>query len=315
MVTLYARSARSKALLLLALWLILASGCTSEDAAGQGSLRIQAGGGKALQVGFPHSEGATQYAFVDGWALEFTRYVIVIGGLRLSDPETDTERGSWEGPAILDLRTDSGLNHEVVTLEGLPARRLDLEFRLLPASEKAENRNADPDVVEAMIAGGYSAWIEGEATRNGERVEFLFRLSSPARYFDCINGKDQTKGVAIEANKTLGVYIYAHALHLFWDTLAAGDETLRFDPFAAVAGLDEPSDLVTETELARQDLTDLRDADGGPLRGPDGKRIFYNDGGLLPPDDLTLERFVEYALRYSVHFNGVGLCVSEPLGL
>ena len=48
------------------------------------------------------------------------------------------------------------------------------------------------------------------------------------------------------------------------------------------------------------------------LRDTDGTRVFYNDGGVLPPDSLTLKTFLEYAARYSVHFNGVGLCLSDP---
>jgi len=120
-----------------------------------------------------------------------------------------------------------------------------------------------------------------------------------------------TKGIAIEASKTIGAFIYAHALHLFWDTLAAGDESLRFDAFAAVSDAEGDSETLTESELANQDLTDLLDADGEPLRDSDGSRVFYNDGGILPSDSLTLKTFVEYAVRYGVHFNGVGLCLSE----
>ena len=292
-------------------FMLFAVGCTSEDAAGEGSLLLQTGGGKALETGFPYTENGVEYAFVDGWSVQFTHYIIVVGDVRLTDPDDGSIVGSWDGQAIIDLKKGSGSNHDVVTLENLPARRLDLEYRFFQASESAENRNADADIVEEMIADGYSYWIEGDAGKDGRMVHFLLRLSTPTRYYDCINGKDQTKGIAIEANKTIGAFIYAHALHLFWDTLAAGDENLRFDAFAAVADAGGDPDTVTEIELARQDLTDLRDADGKPLRDTDGSRVFYNDGGVLPPDSLTMKTFVEYAARYGVHFNGVGLCLSE----
>ncbi len=284
-------------------------GCTSEDAAGEGSLRLQAGGGKALETGFPYTEGGVEYAFVDGWSLQFTHYVVVIGDVKLTDGGSVV--GSWDGPAIIDLKKGRGNNHDVVTLEGLPAKRLDLQFRFFAASEQAENRNVDTAIAEEMIENGYSYWIEGDASRDGEIVHFLLRLKTPTLYTDCINGKDQTKGIAIEANKTIGAFIYAHGLHLFWDTLAAGDESLRFDAFAAVADADGEPDTVTESELAVQDLTDLRDANGDPLRDEDGSRVFYNSGTVLPQDSLTLLSFVEYAARYGVHFNGVGLCLSE----
>ena len=96
----------------------------------------------------------------------------------------------------------------------------------------------------------------------------------------------------------------------FWDTLAAGDESLRFDAFAAVAGDD---DLVTNDELRQQDLTDLRDENGDPLKDNDGKTVYYNDGGSLPADQQNLEAFLNYAARSSIHFNGVGLCATADL--
>lgn len=298
--------------LMLGLILTVAA-CTSEETAGEGNLLIEAGGGSALQSGFPYTEGGVEYAFVDGWALQFTRYVVVIGDVRLTRPDSEEVVGSWDGPAIIDLKKNSGTNLEVVTIENLPAIRLDVEFEFQAATDVAENRNADADVVAEMVENGYSMWVEGDASKDGESVHFLLRLFTPTHYYQCINGKDQTQGIAIEANKTTGVFIYAHALHLFWDTLAAGDEDLRFDSLAAVAGVDDDPSAVTETELANQDLTDLRDADGEILRDTDGDRVFYNDGGILPPNSLTLKTFLEYAARYGVHFNGVGLCLSRSM--
>lgn len=296
-------------LMVVNLLFLLSFGCTSEDSAGEGSLRLQASGGKALEIGFPYTENGAEFAFVDGWSLQFTHYVAVIGDVKLSDSETVV--GFWDGPAIIDLKKESGSSHDIVTLEGLPAKRLDLQFRFHEATEQAENRNADETIVKEMIANGYSYWIEGDASKDGETLHFLFRLKTPTLYTDCINGKDQTKGIAIEANKTIGAFIYAHALHLFWDTLAAGNESLRFDAFAAVADSEGEPETVTENELARQDLTDLRDANGDTLRDEDGSRVFYDSGTVLPQDSLNLKSFVEYAARYGVHFNGVGLCLSE----
>ncbi len=302
---------RSVSVLFLSLALLVVTACTSEDDAGSGSLRLQAGGGMALQTGFPYTEGGVEYAFVDGWSVQFTHYVVTIGGVSLSDPDGGSVVGSWDGPAMIDLKKDSGQNHDVVSLEGLPAKRLDIEFRFMEASDSAENRNVDESIVEEMKAEGYSMWVEGDASKEGESIHFLLRLRTPTRYTDCINGKDQTQGISIEANKTTGAFLYAHALHLFWDTLASGDESLRFDALAAVADTDGEAETVTESELNQQDLTNLLDAEGEILRDGDGSRVVYNDGGVLPPDSLTLLTFLEVAARYSVHFNGVGLCLSN----
>ncbi len=289
----------------------LLPGCTSEDeeVAGEGDLALYAGGGKALQEGFPHMEGDTEYAFVDGWTMQFTRYIVVFGNIALTKADGGGTEGEFSGPVILDLKKDNGANQEITVISNLPAKRFDIEFDVLKATSEADNRNADADIVSEMIKEGYSYWIEGYASKEGRTVDFLLRLSVETHYDQCINGKDQTQGIAIENNKTTGAFIYAHALHLFWDTLAAGDEDLRFDAWAAVAGED---DLVTEEELAQQDLNDLRDENGDPLLDENGNPVFYNSEGI-PLDQLNLLKFVEYAARYGVHFNGVGLCVTDPL--
>lgn len=285
-------------------------GCVSENAAGTGHLALSAGGGQALAQGFPHSEGAVTHAFVDGWALTFTKYVLVIGDIKLLDPASGLEVGGFKGPVILDLKAGSGQNHEVALIRDLPARRLDIAFSFLAATAQSENRNAAPGDVAAMIGEGLSFLVAGQASRGGRTIDFNFGLAVAARYHDCLNGKDGTRGIAIERNKTTGAVIYAHALHLFWDTLAAGDEDLRFEAFAAMAG---PDNLLTAGELAQQDLTDLRDGNGDPLLDNQGNRVLYNDGGILPPNRLNLKAFLEHAARSSVHFNGVGLCASESL--
>jgi hypothetical protein len=287
-----------------------AASCVSESAAGEGDLSLAVGGGAALQRGFPHTEGGAEFAFVDGWSMQFTKYVVVVGDVVLTDPSSGEEVGSFAGPVIVDLTEGGGLNHELTVVTGLPARRLDIGFSFLGATEGAANQNADQSDVEIMIAEGLSFLIEGEASRDSEVVGFRFHLPVSSRYYQCNNGVDQTRGIAIEANKTTDALIYAHALHLFWDTLAAGDEDLRFDAFAAVAGEDG---VVDEQELLQQDLTDLRDAEGDPLVDVDGHRVVYNSGSFLHPDELNLLAFLYYAARAGVHFNGVGFCLMESL--
>lgn len=301
---------RMSLLFLVAIVSFGAWGCVSESSAGEGDLVLSAGGGAALQKGFPHSEGGALHEFVDGWSLQFDKYIVVIGDVVLSEQGSGEEVGSFSGPVIVDLTEDGGLNHELATITGLPARRLDIEFSFLQATDEASNQNAAESDVEVMIAEGLSYIIEGEATREGETVAFSFHIPVSSRYYQCNNGVDQTRGIAIEADKTTDALIYAHALHLFWDTLAAGDEDLRFDAFAAVAGEDS---VVEVEELVDQDLTDLRDADGEPLTDEAGHRVIYNSGSFLGPDELDLQAFFYYATRAGVHFNGVGFCLMEPL--
>ena len=152
----------------------------------------------------PTRKAGREYAFVDGWSVQFTHYVVTLGDVKLTEPDGGPEVGSWPGAAMIDLKKNGGQNHDVVTLEGLPAKRLDLAFRFVTASDTVENRNVDEDIAAQMVAEGSSVWVEGDASKDGASVHFLLRLHVPTSYKDCINGKDQTKGIAIEANKTTG---------------------------------------------------------------------------------------------------------------
>lgn len=295
---------------LLAL-LLGSMGCTSEESAGGGDLAIAVGGGVAVRDGFPYTEGETTFAFVDGWTLQFTKYVVSVGNVRLTKPGSGGEVAVWAGSAALDLRQSPLASVDFTVLTDVPAVRHDLGFDFSPVTGDTDNGGVDAAAFELMSQSGWSILAEGSATHATKgTVRFRFGLPVASRYYECINGKDKTQGVAIEARKTTGVFIYAHAIHMFWDTLGTGDEDLRFDAFAAMKGSD---DLVTEEELRHQDLNDLRDEQGNPLRDNGGRPVFYNDNGRLPLGQQTLYDFLVEAVRASAHFNGVGLCKQQNL--
>ena len=291
---------------------LLLPSCVGEDTAGEGSCSLDVSGGAALRDGFPYTEGDVTYAFVDGWELQFDKYVLAVGDVRLNEQDSGAEVQSWAGPRVMDLAAAATGSEALTTIDGLPARRLDFGFSFLAPSEIPEASSASDEDIQLMIDNGWALLVAGEAQHaaTSRTVEFEIGLPVAASYYECVNGKDTTLGVAIEANKTTGAFIYAHAIHLFWDTLSSGDEDLRFEAFAAVAGDD---DLVTEEELETQDLTDLRDVNGDPLVDERGQPVVYNDGGLLPPNQWTLYHFIRYAARASAHFNGIGLCKVEDL--
>jgi hypothetical protein len=305
-------SVRSLSPVVLAALAILGPGCVGEDAAGAGSLALDVSGGAALRDGFPHTEGDVTHAFADGWTLQFDKYVIAVGDVELVEQDGGEVVNGWAGPRMMDLAASATGSETLVTLDDVPARRFDFGFSFLSPKELPGESSVSNDDIQAMIDNGWALLVAGQAQHaaTSRTVRFDLGLPVATRYYECLNGKDGTQGVAIEANKTTGAYIYAHAIHLFWDTLASGDEELRFEAFAAVAGDD---DVVTEEEITTQDLTDLRDANGEPLKDDQGHSVVYNDGGLLPPAQWTLFHFVNYAARASAHFNGIGLCSVESL--
>ncbi len=295
-----------KTTLLLAV--LATASCVGEEMAGRGALELSVSGGAAVRDGFPHMEGEHLISFVDGWGLSFDTYVVAVGGVVLTDPRDSRVKGEWVGPKVIDLAQSAGATEPLATLRDLPARRLDLAFDFVVPPASLPPGSADPDDVALMHDNGWALLVAGEAWRGDESVEFRFGLAAAARYTECINGKDRTRGIAIEADKTIGAFIYTHAIHLFWDSLGAGNTKLRFDALAAV----QADGVVTEEELKRQDLTDLRDGEGRPLLDESGYPL-YDDAGLLPFDRLTLLDFITHAARAGVHFNGIGLCRTSPL--
>lgn len=286
--------------------------CTGEQNAGTGTVEFTMSGGLALRQGFPHKEGEVEHKFIDGWQeATFSKFIVVIGGINLTNPRTNEVVGEWKGPVMLDMQSSSIRNGTtpgtalIAKIENVPAIRLNLGFTMEKATSATEKRDIDPKDADDMIKNGWSVLFEGQVKRREEIVKFRFGLAVPTVYSKCTNGKDSTLGLAVEANKKTGALIYLHAVHVFWDGLGITNARLRFDPMAAVAGDDK---TVSSDELKKQDLTQLKDAEGKPLKDKKGKPIFYDDSGLLPPEDTNLLEFVRLNLRNSVHFNGLGLC-------
>ncbi len=284
--------------------------CTTEDISGRGDFRLTISGGKAISEGFPHNQGSIEYFFVDGWEVEFKKFIIVIGEIVLSDPEDGLTEEENKNIYIVDLKKSGSEGSSIGLFKDVPAKRLDIGFTVHKATGAEENLNVDDEDFKFMVKNGLSHYIEGVAKKGTKEVIFKFSLKNSTKYNECINGTDRTKGIVVEKNKMTGAFIYEHSpFHIFWDTLASGDENLRFDAFAAVA----IDGVVTEKELENQDLTDLKDEEGEPLRDKNGNRVRYNDNGMLHYDDLTLKEFVNYATRAGIHFNGVGFCNYEAL--
>jgi hypothetical protein len=306
-----AKVSACKALVMTAL--VSVSACTGEDIAGDGSLRVTVTGGVVMEQGYPYEEpGLEPLLFTDGWSLRFDKFLLALDQIQLREqpPEDAQTDGAmvreWRGPVVIDLmRPPSGV--ELAMLQDLPATRLDFGYRVVDATEAAENVSASTADFRTLVDNGWTVWFEGEAWKaNGRTVPFSVGFSAPTLLRRCVSGTDGTRGVAIPAQSTRNVTIYPHSVHLFWDVLLQGDAQLRFDPWAAAAGADG---VVTADDLATQDLLDLRNADGDPLLDPNtGERVTYDDGGLLPDEELTLLGYTIYGFRQSLHFDGLGFC-------
>lgn len=287
---------------------VMSVGCGSEPTeAGTGSLAIRVTGEDAAKTGFPVEEEGESIAFVDGWSVQFTKFLVSLGGIDVRGADGKVASDSSD-KYIADLHAGDASLPE---LEGLAARRWEsFSFEVTPpdATTKVLGTVDDGDV-QMMVAGKYNYWVEGTATKGAESIEFAWGLANPTKNANCTNGLDDTDGVVIRSNATTEAEITIHVEHLFWDTLGSEDASLRFDAIAAVAGADKK---VTTEEIASQSLANLKDANGMPLVDASGMPVVYNPGSV-PLKTQDLLAFIQASSASMAHLNGEGLCTITGL--
>lgn len=287
----------------------LSIGCGSEptDATGTGSLAIRVTGEDAAKTGFPVEEEGESIAFVDGWSVQFEKFLFSFGALELKGAD-GTAAISSSDKYVVDLHAGDG---SLPNIEALEARRWEsFNFQITaPDANVKKLGTVDDADVQAMVTGKYNYWVEGTATKGAESIEFAWGLANPTKNANCTNGLDDTDGVVIRTNVTTEAEITIHVEHLFWDTLGSEDASLRFDALAAVAGADK---MVTTEELATQSLADLKDANGMPLKDSAGMTVVYNPGSV-PLKSQDLLSFIQASGASMAHLNGEGLCTITGL--
>ncbi len=150
--------------------------------------------GEVLALGgyaFPPTT-ASDPAFVDGWDIHFTRFIVTFDHLQLSDnpdkmptdeSKTDGVVAHVDGPWAVDLHKGGplqgkgGSDEQAVAVAAIgkmdsgkafdPQSKYAFSFASVPATASAFNVNldaADLAVYATMTAHGYTTWIEGDAT-------------------------------------------------------------------------------------------------------------------------------------------------------
>lgn len=281
--------------------LVLTLGACGADV-GTGTLTVTLSGEDGAREGFPVEEDGATIAFADGWSLRFSKYLVSVG--KLSIESTDGETGAASSDVFVADVSKS--DPTLATFTELPARRWDrVSFELLvpPADAKRLGDVSAEDVL-TMIDGGFSYWLEGEATRDDEKVTFAWGFSAETKNADCTNGDDGTAGVIVRPNSKTSAEITLHVEHLFWDALGAESAQLRFDAIAALA--DANGHVPTEA-LAGQSLARPLDADGQPVRNAQGTPVVYDAGSVALSED-NLRGFMTASMASQAHLNGEGLC-------
>lgn len=281
------------------------SSSSSGGGSGTGSLSVHLSGGNAVKTGFPVEENGAMVTFVDGWSIQFSKFLVSFGIIDVHGTDgamgvTSTDR------FIADLHeADAALP----TFEGLAARHWEhFGFEISPPDATTQKiGTVEDNFIQTMMAGKYNYFVQGTATKGAESIEFIYGIGSAAKYADCKN--DGASGLLISSDATTDVEITIHAAHIFFDALESESAGLRFDAMGAVCGTDKKLDI---GEVASQNLSNLKDAAGMPLQDQSGMAVKYNTGSIqLPTNDLLA--FMQASSAAMAHLNRDGLCTVTGL--
>ncbi len=207
------------------------TGATETAAAGgeTGTLVIRANGEDFVREGFTTK---------DGWDIAFDNLYVSLADITAAqtdppfEPEVSTDIKATaevkvEGTEVVDLAAgDAAAEPILVTELEAPAGRFNaLAWRLVPA--------------ESGPAEGYSIWMQGTATKNGETVPFTVKLNEELA-FTCGDFVGDTRKGILAAGDQADLEATFHFDHLFGDGGAPADDSINtgalgFDPLAALA--------------------------------------------------------------------------------
>ena len=206
-----------------------APSASTESSAEQGTLAIRANGEDFVRQGFTSR---------DGWEITFDHVYVSLAEITASqtDPPFTPEAGGdlkaiaqviIEEPKVVDLAEgDENAEPVVVTELEAPAGRFNaLAWTMPPATDGP--------------SAGYSLWLQGTATKDGQTLPFTLKLSESLA-FTCGDFVGDTRKGILAANGTTDLEATFHFDHLFGDgSMPAQDDintgALGFDPLAALA--------------------------------------------------------------------------------
>ncbi|MBW4459808.1 MAG: DUF4382 domain-containing protein [Nodosilinea sp. WJT8-NPBG4] len=216
-----------------------------------GTLVIRANGEDFVRQGFTTK---------DGWEIEFDNLYVSLADITAAqtDPPFDPESGDSleakaevkvDGTQVVDLAEgDEGAEPVAVSEVEAPAGRFNaLAWRMVPA--------------ESGPSEGYSIWMQGTATKEGEEIPFTVKVNEELAFTCGDFVGDDRKGI-LTAGEAADLEATFHFDHLFGDGSAPADDGLNtgalgFEPLAALAenGVVDVDSPALQAELSEADYT------------------------------------------------------------
>lgn len=302
---------RSIALLFAALAL---AGCGG--AAGRGRVQIFVEAEDTIPGGL--SPGTGEEEVVDGWSVEYSAFLVTIGGFRAgrsADPAAALEAPEVHVVDLLELPPGGLVLAEWDEVEAVRWDRFGYDLPNADAGAAAADGVDDAELA-LMREGGFSLHVagalrkaDGESCAPGDpgdcapapEIRFAWSLSAGTSFDDCAPA-DGDAGFAVPVGGAVAIKPTIHGDHWFFTNLTQGAEiTERRAQWIADSDLDRDGE-VTLDELAMV-----------PAAAVFRPELGYNVSGALEPISSALD-YLRAQARTLGDFQGEGECPTrEPL--
>jgi hypothetical protein len=281
--------------------------CSDPAGEGQGTERFTTWGEQFVEHGIPAGDGTS--GFVDGWSLEYDKFLVNFHAIKLADAAGKVV-AALDKPRFVD-NTKLG-EKELVSFPNLTAKAYPaVSYQIKPATPDEEVVGAsEPDDLAMMLEQGLSLYVSGKAIKSSpndgtKTIEKTFHwgFKTQTAYVDCHSAEENgisTEGVVVTNNQTDTSQLTTHGDHLYYDSLQSGDNAkptrIRFEEKAAAD--DEPNGdgdgEITLAELCRAEIDPS----------------VYNTSGL---PGATIGDFIISLARTVGHFRHEGECTIKRI--
>jgi hypothetical protein len=251
--------------------ILLAGACTF----GEGDLEVRVYGEEFIEAGIPADE------FADGWAVEFDKFLVVVGEVAVAEDGLDPALRA-AGFQVFDLAAASEGRGQLVAADRVPTGAYaDTAYVIAPAGDAVAG-NADAADVEMMKDLGFSVYVAGSARKDGATKTFAWGFASRTEYSACESRAE------LAAEDAAAVQLTIHGDHLFYDDLFSETPAVRFEQIAL-------ADANGDGEVSRGELEAV---DLAPFAN-------YQVGSTGITD---LWHFIEHQTTTLGHIDGEGHC-------
>jgi hypothetical protein len=270
--------------------LTLALAACSDD--GKGTAKFTTWGEAFIEEGIPADP--EEGGFSDGWTLQYDKFLVAFHELTVGDT-TGEPVARMTGSKLVD-NVKAG-RKDLISFPDLPARAYrQVGYQIKPALADSELVAGAAEADRTMmVAGGFSIYVSGTATKGEVTKTFRWGFKTATQYRSCLQpeeGGQTIEGIVVTNGGEDTSELTTHGDHFFYDRLKASEDpaivtSLRFDEKAAADGNNDGEITLEELNATPLDITK------------------YDPSGFEAP---TLGAFMGNLARTVGHFRGEGEC-------